>query len=315
MTALVVLIVFLFTILRVSGKPTIETNIDGVSITSGYPGRSRRTHSHLPKFSKKDKGKGKGAVYIEDDEYVWVYETKSSKSKSSKKDSKKEKYVRATRKPTEAQFPTISPPPSSMDKSHSKSGSSSEDCPRKSNKFKEKFECKKTFHNSSSDPTLILAARPPSVVPGKNPTQKPSAVGVSKAVELVGMDTYAIDYTLSQAGTAPSKADFRELQSITENFFKKHMVDSYKASTQAELVDFTTSFVTAHFTYVHLLRRTFESNHFRTSHLFFPSILIQHKFDIITGLVNQFMFNIIRLHLLTKKRQSAFRLQKLYLMF
>lgn len=153
------------------------------------------------------------------------------------------------------------------------------------------------------------------MVPGKNPTQKPSVVGVSKEVERVGMDTYAIDYTLSQAGTAPSKADFRELQTITESFFKKHMVDSYKASTQAELVDFTTSFVTAHFTYVHVLRRTFELNQFQTSHLFFPSILIQHKFAIITGLVNQFMFNIIPLHLLTKKHQSVSRLQKLFLMF
>lgn len=147
MTALVVLIALLLAILSVSGRPTIETNIGGVPITSGYPGRSRRTHSHLPKFSKKDhgKGKGKGAVYVEDDEYVWVYEKKSSKSKSSKKDSKKEKYVRVTRKPTEAQFPTVSPPPMSTDKSRSKSGSSSEDCPRKFNKFKENLSAKKLF--------------------------------------------------------------------------------------------------------------------------------------------------------------------------
>ena len=49
---------------------------------------------------------------------------------------------------------------------------------------------------------------------------------------------------------APIKVDFIALQKVTETYLKDHMVDEYKTSTQVKMVDFTTSFVTAHFTYV-----------------------------------------------------------------
>ena len=62
------------------------------------------------------------------------------------------------------------------------------------------------------------------------------------------MEIYAIDYTLFQTDRTPIKVDFLELQTITETYFKDHMVEAYKISTQANLIDFTTSFVTAHFT-------------------------------------------------------------------
>ena len=66
------------------------------------------------------------------------------------------------------------------------------------------------------------------------------------------MDTYAIDYTISQSAGTLSKADFRELQVVTEKVLKNHMINEYKLSTQADLCDFTASFVTAHYTYVYL---------------------------------------------------------------
>ena len=72
------------------------------------------------------------------------------------------------------------------------------------------------------------------------------------SLQNVAMETYAIDYTLSQTDRAPIKADFLALQKITEEFLKDHMVNAYKVSTQANLVDFKTSFVTAYFTYVYL---------------------------------------------------------------
>ena len=66
------------------------------------------------------------------------------------------------------------------------------------------------------------------------------------------MEPYAIDYTISQDAGALSKANFRELQVVTENYFRQHMIDAYKLSTQADLCDFTASFVTAQYTYVDL---------------------------------------------------------------
>jgi len=99
-------------------------------------------------------------------------------------------------------------------------------------------------------------ARPPTVIP-----PSPSTVSNEEAMmpasniqidennfKYVGIEIYAIDYTLFQTDRTPIKVDFLELQKITETFFKDHMVDAYKISTQANLVDFTTSFVTAHFT-------------------------------------------------------------------
>ncbi len=253
MTRLLVSTLLLFVLYSVSATPTIETNFNGVPVSSGYPGRSRRTHSHLPKFSKNAKGKGKGAIRVQDNEYVWVYEKKSSKeskSKKSKKGGKKEKYVRTTRKPTVPPFPTVSPAPSSVSDKDSQdihSGSDSEDCPRKSNIFNEYSVFKELLEFILSQ-NLIIADRPPSVVPGNIPTQKPS-IAAPEEVKAVAMNTYALDYTLLEAGsTAPSKADFREVLSVTSDYFKEHMLNAYKISTQADLFDFTTSFVTAQFT-------------------------------------------------------------------
>jgi len=63
----------------------------------------------------------------------------------------------------------------------------------------------------------------------------------------VAIKIYAIDYTLSQTDRTPIKVDFLDLQKVTESYFKDYMLNAYVVSTQATLVDFTTSFVTAHF--------------------------------------------------------------------
>ena len=72
-----------------------------------------------------------------------------------------------------------------------------------------------------------------------------------KNLKHVKLDTYAVDYTLLQTDRAPIKVDFISLQKITDTYFKDYMIEAYKVSTQANLVDFKTSFVTAHFTYVY----------------------------------------------------------------
>lgn len=94
-------------------------------------------------------------------------------------------------------------------------------------------------------------ARPPTVIPpfpSSVSTAAPNSEIYKDNIKHVEIDLYAIDYTLFQTDRAPIKVDFLDLQKITEAYFRDHMVNSYKVSTQANLVDFTTSFVTAHFT-------------------------------------------------------------------
>lgn len=108
---------------------------------------------------------------------------------------------------------------------------------------------------------FLSAARPPTVIP---PSPNNSSTGVpnkeqpssvpnvdKKNLKSVALDLYALDYSLSQDDRTPIKVDFLELQALTQSFFKDYMMKEYEISTQAELVDFTTSFVTAHFMYVH----------------------------------------------------------------
>lgn len=148
-----ILLVLALTLVCVSGNHAVESEKHKLPGVSGYPGRQRRTHSHLPLFSKKDKGKGKGSFSTEtNDEWVWITKSdkKSKSSKSEKKDKKGKsgKYYWVTRGPTAnpaARVPTVSPSPGSKSggkgsksiKSSSRSddihSSDSEDCPRKYN--------------------------------------------------------------------------------------------------------------------------------------------------------------------------------------
>jgi hypothetical protein len=141
-----------------------ESNYD-LTGSFGYAGRERRAHASLPKFSKKENGKG----YIYEDyyEHFWTYhwksEKKSKSSKSSKKDKKegkkdkKAKYYwdHPTKVPTvepapsPAPLPTVSDPPidhgsgSDSEDMHPSTGSS-EDCPRKYKKVRvrnDRIEC------------------------------------------------------------------------------------------------------------------------------------------------------------------------------
>ena len=88
----------------------------------------------------------------------------------------------------------------------------------------------------------------PSIVSTKYPTKFPTTDIDKTNVKSVALQTYAVDYTLSQTDRTPVKVDFLELQTLTESFFKDFMLKAYEVSAQATLVDFTTSFVTAHFT-------------------------------------------------------------------
>jgi hypothetical protein len=145
----------LVTVVNVRGYHA-TSEIDNVQLPGvfDFPGRGRRTHSHLPLFSKNESGKGKGnGMYYE-------YYGKGSKAyKSSKKDKKSEKKDKKEKyekyyyweQPTSSRKPTVnpasSPMPTPTDKTgsgsedfHPTNGSSSEDCPRKYNSFSEMTE-------------------------------------------------------------------------------------------------------------------------------------------------------------------------------
>ena len=111
---------------------------------------------------------------------------------------------------------------------------------------------------------MFLAARPPTAIPPYPTvvsTEEPTMIHAPttddneknrKNRKSVGLEIYAIDYTLSQTDRTLIKIDFLELQKVTESYLKDYIVDAYQESTQAILVDFTTSFVTAHLAYVNL---------------------------------------------------------------
>ena len=134
MTAIqVASILVILAVLGVHGLSGVETHFDEVPGDLNDRGRHRRAHVYIPKFSKKSKGKGD--VYFEDEDYIWVYEQKShKKSKSSKKEKKsskkKEKYV-VSRMPTDVPIPTDPTTSDDRETVKSHSNDSSEDCPRK----------------------------------------------------------------------------------------------------------------------------------------------------------------------------------------
>ena len=102
----------------------------------------------------------------------------------------------------------------------------------------------------------LSAARPPTLIPPtpnivtEKPTSAPTPTdgNENNAYRSIKLQLYAIDYTLSQTDRTPIKLDFLELQTVTASYFKDYMIKAYEVSTQATLVDFTTVFVTAHFT-------------------------------------------------------------------
>jgi hypothetical protein len=247
----------------------------------------RRSNAHLPKFSQKEVGKGKGiaapaTIYNEDYDIgkgkgggTYYYSKKDFKKqkseKSEKKDDKKSKkdakdkkgyYPKPTSKPIlrPTKKPSVHPPievPSSSNDWDSQSEDmlpsteSSEDSPRKYNFFKNwKFNHSLPIIDCIFLlPITISAARPPTIVTEK-PTSAPTPTdgNENNAYESMELQLYAIDYTLSQTDRMPIKVDFLELQAVTASYFKDYMIKAYQVSTQATLVDFTTVFVTAHLT-------------------------------------------------------------------
>jgi len=91
-------------------------------------------------------------------------------------------------------------------------------------------------------PTPNIVAEKPTSAP------TPTDGNENNAYRSIKVQLYAIDYTLSQTDRTPIKLDFLELQTVTASYFKDYMIKAYEVSTQATLVDFTTVFVTAHFT-------------------------------------------------------------------
>ncbi|VEU33638.1 unnamed protein product [Pseudo-nitzschia multistriata] len=229
----------------------------------------RRTQASLPKFSKSRdgevEGKGGRVSYGNDDIGTWEWKGKGKGDKKSKKSSKKGKsgkkekkekkygyYERSWGKGTPSQYqtklptlnpvlsptflPTLVPTPTK----NLGSGSDSEDA--------------RPSTETSNDcpperpPTIVPPS--PSFVSTKNPTRAPSpTIATDKENTMsVNLPIYAIDYTFSQTSRTPIKVDFLELQTLTQSFFKNYMLTAYEVSAQVTLVDFSTSFVTAHFT-------------------------------------------------------------------
>lgn len=206
---------------------------------------SRETKAYLPTFSQKDNDHG----YY----YEYYYRNKSNKKskknykadkkdKSYKKDKQDKKsynyaesvaksVLKPTRIPTPT--PTSSPFHSQTEIPASSADSNSEDdCP------------------PVRPPTVIPPS--PSIITGK-PTSTNSHASEdgsesTKQWQWVEMDLDAIDYKLLRNDSPPMKVDFLELQTVTASYFEDYMIDAYQVSTQADLVDFTTLFVTAHFT-------------------------------------------------------------------
>lgn len=130
MRTIVIASILLLLAVSVHGFSSVDTHFDGVPATLSYPEQRRRTSSNLPRFSKKEKGKG--SVHGEDEDYVRVYESKSDKkSKSKSKSGKKEKKGKSEKYDNGSRMPTKAPYHAPSDDSKSHSNDSSEDCPRK----------------------------------------------------------------------------------------------------------------------------------------------------------------------------------------
>ena len=85
-----------------------------------------------------------------------------------------------------------------------------------------------------------------------NNGNEPTTDDNGKKTTSVGLEIYGIDYTLSQTDRLPTKNDYLQLHKVAESYFKDYMVNAYQVSTQATLVDFTTSLDPINFTYVNL---------------------------------------------------------------
>eukprot|EP00535_Pseudo-nitzschia_heimii_P010662 CAMPEP_0197177902 /NCGR_PEP_ID=MMETSP1423-20130617/3344_1 /TAXON_ID=476441 /ORGANISM="Pseudo-nitzschia heimii, Strain UNC1101" /LENGTH=469 /DNA_ID=CAMNT_0042627523 /DNA_START=71 /DNA_END=1481 /DNA_ORIENTATION=+ len=226
-----------------------------------FSNEERRLHAHLPKFSKKAKGIGSHAYYSDTiyNGQEWVLVGKSEKSyKDSKKDKKEGKKEKKEKK-NKVLLGATNSNPDADDKAQSDSIPAPSIAPTVRNNYdigngsgSGSEDMVPTSENSEDCPP----ERPPTVIPPPTATAKEAPVIAptpnpqigGNNVKHVDVEIFAIDYTLFQTDRAPIKVDFLELQKITETYFRDHMVDAYKISTQANLVDFTTSFVTAHFT-------------------------------------------------------------------
>ena len=82
MRVIIVSFLLLVTVVNARGNhASSEIDSDELPGVFGFPGRGRKTHSHLPLFSKKESGKGKGSSM-----YYEYYGKGSKGHKSRKKD-------------------------------------------------------------------------------------------------------------------------------------------------------------------------------------------------------------------------------------
>jgi hypothetical protein len=86
---------------------------------------------------------------------------------------------------------------------------------------------------------LLSADRPPAEIPSPTPAPPPtSSISVT-------LDSYAIDYILSDSTSMPIRDDFLALEEVTAEYFEEYMMGVYSASTQAKLISFDTVLVTS----------------------------------------------------------------------
>jgi hypothetical protein len=92
------------------------------------------------------------------------------------------------------------------------------------------------------------ASRPPATLDPPSSSEKPSGPPISDGETVaVSLNLYAIDYSLDEDDTVPTRNDYVALETATADFFEKFMKDAYAASTQATLVSFETLLVTSIF--------------------------------------------------------------------
>lgn len=204
-----------------------------------------------------DIGKGKGKGKSKDEK------TKSSKkdkkeSKSQKKDGKSQggggnaPVQKPTPNPTTIPHPPpphpVSPPSMTED---------SEDRRKHALNFAFFWVCGgldsnaclfKDLTTAASTFFLSTASRPPASIDSPNastePTGSPTVEGETVAVSL---DLFAINYTLQEDNSVPTRDDYVALEGVTADYFETYMMAAYEASTQATLVSFETLLVTSIF--------------------------------------------------------------------
>eukprot|EP00536_Pseudo-nitzschia_multiseries_P001031 jgi/Psemu1/282740/fgenesh1_pg.13_\ len=262
-------ILLLLTVTLVLGNDVDKIEDDEVpNSISRNSRKNRRARAYLPSFSKSKSDEEVGTVNSAnrryDGYYEWEWKGKSDKKsgksgKKEKKDGKKDKTEKhygyygyygygGKGKPTQSQTklptakpvlsPTYNPTPAPSLKTSHESHSNSED-----------------MHSTSGTSIDCPPVRPPTIIP-PSPTYTSTKAAIpspvtainEKDMKSVGLEIYAIDYNLSETDRTPIKIDFLALQELTQSFLREYMLKAYEVSAQAKLVDFTTSFVTAHFT-------------------------------------------------------------------